>query len=177
MVIKKNKEVKMKYKEILNSYIIKEILKALIVVLIIVIMAIKISTYFFRNNFNTVYTANNLIIDLQPNIKKSLNKISDYESLTMRGNIVNVTNNGEYSKYKMLVCGKKSKDLRLNISNNNIKNLNDYVYENGCYTILEEDIDSNRMNTYELKLFLAKSSKVSDIIVNYKIKIVSSENK
>ena len=76
------------YEKILNNYILIELMKALIVVLIIIVLAVNIGTYIYKSSIHTFYTTNGLIVDLQDTIKKDLNKITDVESLKEQGNIV-----------------------------------------------------------------------------------------
>ena len=159
------------YEKILNNYILMELIKALIVVLIIIILAINIGTYIYKSSVHTFYTTNGLIVDLQDTIKKDLPKITDVESLKEQGNIVGVTNNNQASNYRLLLCGRESPKLRLNINNNSIKNLSGFSYDDGCYRIIDKEINENSTDTYEIKLFIPKSIKMTDYYANYKIKV------
>ena len=71
----------------------------------------------------------------------------------------------------MYLCGRKNDKLRININNTSIKNLESYSYENGCYNIIAKTIVSQSTDTYELKLFIPKSSSLTDYYANYKIKV------
>ena len=148
-----------------------ELIKALIVVLIIVILAVNIGTYLYKNSVHSFYTTNGLIADLQDTIKKDLNKITDVESLKEAGNIIGITNNNGDNNYRLYLCGRKNDKLRININNTSIKNLESYSYENGCYNIIAKTIVSQSTDTYELKLFIPKSSSLTDYYANYKIKV------
>ena len=159
------------YEKILNNYILMELIKALIVVLIIVILAVNIGTYLYKNSVHSFYTTNGLIVDLQDTIKKDLNKITDVESLKEAGNIIGITNNNGDNNYRLYLCGRKNDKLRININNTSIKNLESYPYENGCYNIIAKTIVSQSTDTYELKLFIPKSSSLTDYYANYKIKV------
>lgn len=146
-------------------------MKALIVVLIIIVLAVYIGTYIYKSSIHTFYTTNGLIVDLQDTIKKDLNKITDVESLKEQGNIVGVTNNKDTSNYRLLLCGRQSPKIRLNINNASIKNLSSFSYENGCYIIIDKEIIKQSTDTYELKLFIPKSVSMTDYYANYKIKV------
>lgn len=159
------------YEKILNNYILIELMKALIAVLIIIILAVNIGTYIYKSSIHTFYTTNGLIVDLQDTIKKDLNKITDVESLKEQGNIVGVTNNNDTSNYRLLLCGRQSPKIRLNINNTSIKNLSSFSYENGCYIIIDKEIIKQSTDTYELKLFIPKSVSMTDYYANYKIKV------
>ncbi len=159
------------YEKILNNYILRELIKALIVVLIIIILAINMGTYIYKSSVHTFYTTNGLIVDLQDTIKKDLPKITDVESLKEQGNIVGVTNNNQASNYRLLLCGRESPKLRLNINNNSIKNLSGFSYDDGCYRIVDKKISENSTDTYEIKLFIPKSITMTDYYANYKIKV------
>ena len=159
------------YEKILSNYILMELIKALIVVLIIVILAVNIGTYLYKNSVHSFYTTNGLIVDLQDTIKKDLNKITDVESLKEAGNIIGITNNNGDNNYRLYLCGRKNDKLRININNTSIKNLESYSYENGCYNIIAKTIVSQSTDTYELKLFIPKSSSLTDYYANYKIKV------
>ena len=159
------------YEKILNNYILMELIKALIVVLIIIILAVNIGTYLYKNSVHSFYTTNGLIVDLQDTIKKDLNKITDVESLKEAGNIIGITNNNGDNNYRLYLCGRKNDKLRININNTSIKNLESYSYENGCYNIIAKTIASQSTDTYELKLFIPKSSSLTDYYANYKIKV------
>ncbi|CCY88819.1 unknown [Mycoplasma sp. CAG:956] len=159
------------YEKILNNYILIELMKALIVVLIIIVLAVNIGTYIYKSSIHTFYTTNGLIVDLQDTIKKDLNKITDVESLKEQGNIVGVTNNNDTSNYRLLLCGRQSPKIRLNINNASIKNLSSFSYENGCYIIIDKEIIKQSTDTYELKLFIPKSVSMTDYYANYKIKV------
>ncbi len=159
------------YEKILNNYILVELVKALIVVLIIIILAVNIGTYLYKNSIHSFYTTNGLIIDLQDTIKKDLDKLTDVETLKEKGNIVGITNNNEDGHYRLLLCGRKNAQLRLNINNTSIKNLDNYQYENGCYILNDKVISASSTDTYELKLFIPKSSSLTDYYANYKIKV------
>lgn len=148
-----------------------ELIKALIVVLIIVILAVNIGTYLYKSSVHSFYTTNGLIVDLQDTIKKDLNKITDVESLKEAGNIIGITNNNGDNNYRLYLCGRKNDKLRININNTSIKNLESYSYENGCYNIIAKTIVSRSTDTYELKLFIPKSSSLTDYYANYKIKV------
>ena len=146
-------------------------MKALIVVLIIIVLAVNIGTYIYKISIHTFYTTNGLIVDLQDTIKKDLNKITDVESFNEQGNIVGVTNNNDTSNYRLLLCGRQSPKIRLNINNASIKNLSSFSYENGCYIIIDKEIIKQSTDTYELKLFIPKSVSMTDYYANYKIKV------
>lgn len=159
------------YEKILNNYILGELIKALIIVLVIIIIAVNIGTYLYKSSVHSFYTTNGLIVDLQDTIKKDLNKITDVESLKETGNIIGITNNNGVNNYRLFLCGSKNDKLRININNTSIKNLESYPYENGCYNIIDKTIVSQSTDTYELKLFIPKSSSLTDYYANYKIKV------
>lgn len=159
------------YEKILNNYILGELIKALIIVLVIIIIAVNIGTYLYKSSVHSFYTTNGLIVDLQDTIKKDLNKITDVESLKETGNIIGITNNNGDNNYRLYLCGRKNDKLRININNTSIKNLESYPYENGCYNIIDKTIVSQSTDTYELKLFIPKSSSLTDYYANYKIKV------
>lgn len=159
------------YEKILNNYILGELIKALIIVLVIIIIAVNIGTYLYKSSVHSFYTTNGLIVDLQDTIKKDLNKITDVESLKETGNIIGITNNNGVNNYRLFLCGRKNDKLRININNTSIKNLESYSYENGCYNIIDRTIVSQSTDTYELKLFIPKSSSLTDYYANYKIKV------
>ncbi len=159
------------YEKILNNYILGELIKALIIVLVIIIIAVNIGTYLYKSSVHSFYTTNGLIVDLQDTIKKDLNKITDVESLKETGNIIGITNNNGVNNYRLFLCGRKNDKLRININNTSIKNLESYSYENGCYNIIDKTIVSQSTDTYELKLFIPKSSSLTDYYANYKIKV------
>lgn len=159
------------YEKILNNYILGELIKALIIVLVIIIIAVNIGTYLYKSSVHSFYTTNGLIVDLQDTIKKDLNKITDVESLKETGNIIGITNNNGVNNYRLFLCGRKNDKLRININNTSIKNLESYSYENDCYNIIDKTIVSQSTDTYELKLFIPKSSSLTDYYANYKIKV------
>ena len=50
------------YEKILNNYILIELMKALIVVLIIIVLAINIGTYIYKSSIHTFYTIKPLVV-------------------------------------------------------------------------------------------------------------------
>ena len=88
-----------------------------------------------------------------------------------KGNIIGITNNRKDTSYKILLCGKKNDNLRLNINNTSIKNLSSYTYNNSCYTLVEAPSYKETTDMYEVKLFIPASSLISDYYASYELKV------
>ncbi len=159
------------YPKILNNYIFNEFLKSLIITLIFIIVAFNIASYLYKKNMSNVYTTSNLVIDIAPEIKRDLSKLTDVDSFKEKGNIIGITNNSKDTSYKILLCGKKNDNLRLNINNTSIKNLSSYTYNNSCYTLVEAPSYKETTDMYEVKLFIPASSLISDYYASYELKV------
>lgn len=159
------------YRKILNNYIINEFIKALIIALIIIILAYNIASYLYQKNISALYTTTNLVVDIAPNIKKDLAKLTDIDSFQEKGYIIGITNNSKDTSYKILLCGRKNDNLRLNISNNTLKNLSSYEYDGSCYTLVEAKSLKETTAMYEIKLFIPASSTISDYYASYELKV------
>ena len=114
------------YPKILNNYIFNEFLKSLIITLILIIVAFNIASYLYKKNMSNIYTTSNLVIDIAPEIKYDLAKLTDVDSFKEKGNIIGITNNRKDTSYKILLCGKKNDNLRVNMNNTSI-NLNSII--------------------------------------------------
>ena len=68
------------YPKILNNYIFNEFLKSLIITLILIIVAFNIASYLYKKNMSNIYTTSNLVIDIAPEIKHDLAKLTDVDS-------------------------------------------------------------------------------------------------
>ena len=79
--------------------------------------------------------------------------------------------NRKDTSYKILLCGKKNDNLRLNINNTSIKNLSSYTYNNSCYTLVEAPSYKETTDMYEVKLFIPASSLISDYYASYELKV------
>ena len=159
------------YPKILNNYIFTEFLKALLITVIIIIVAFNNAGYLYKKNMSTVFTTPNLVVDIAPYIKKNLPKFTDVDSFKEKGNILGITNNSKNTSYKVLLCGKKNDNLRININNNTLKNLSSYSYHNSCYTLIDKESLKETTDMYELKLFIPASSSLTDYYASYEIKV------
>lgn len=159
------------YPKILNNYILNEFLKALIITVIIIIVAFNIASYLYKKNMSNVYTTSNLVVDIAPEIKRDLAKLTDVDSFKEKGNIIGITNNSKDTSYKIFLCGKKNDNLRVNINNTSIKNLSSYSYDNSCYTLVEATSYKETTDMYEVKLFIPASSPITDYYASYELKV------
>lgn len=155
----------MKYKQIINSYIFKYLVEAIILVILIILVAIKLANNLYYS------TKSGLIIEGEINREEIINSLTDIESLNIEGNTYSITNNSNKDiSYKLLLCIEESDDIRINISNNSIKYLNNYSYNSGCYIIDNNTINNKSTTIYNIKLFLPKKYNNTKVI-KYSLKL------
>ena len=142
----------MEIKNVIKRELSLTIIETIIVLIIIIFIALELGKYFLRNNLTKTVKVDNL--------DTKLSSLTDYEGLNLKGNNITITNNNDITKYQLLICGNKDNDntIRVGLNNYLIRNLNNFPYDNDCYTLDTSEIKDHSTTIYQIKLWLNKSS-------------------
>lgn len=160
-----------------NEELIKYIGSLIIIILVIIFLSYLIVTNILQNQIKTVYQTDNLIVEINPNIKRNLNKLTDINGLNTPANIINITNSSsKLVNYKILLTGLTPDDsyLRLSINDTFIRSLSNFVKEDNSYILGEFAIPSNYSAFYNIRLWLNYSSSPYETN-QYKFKLTIQE--
>lgn len=150
----------MEIKNVIKRELSLTIIETIIVLIIIIFIALELGKYFLRNNLTKTVKVDNLIVELNPIIDTKLSSLTDYEGLNLKGNNITITNNNDTTKYQLLICGNKDNNntIRVGLNNYLIRSLNNFPYDNNCYTLDTSKIKDHSTTIYQIKLWLNKSS-------------------
>ena len=158
----------------LNSSIIGYCIKIIIAILLVVGLIVFITLKIINNDIRNVYVDNSMMIDIQPKIYKTLEKISDEKSFELKGNTINVTNNSTTTKkYQILLSpiNNNDNDIRLSIDDYIIRYLNKYDKVDDNYLLYELSLDAGYTSINTIKVWLSNSSSLNNINVNFKLMV------
>lgn len=163
----------MKYKDFLNNRIIFLIIQCLFIVFIIIYLSILLGKWLLSNNRDT-YVLKDVVIDIDSNIDKKLEKVSDIEGINLDSNTIMLTNNSNIKKsYQVLLCGNDSnkENIRISINKTLVKSLNKFNYNNSCFEILNSSLEPYSSNELKFSIWNKKSSNIENIYVKYTLKV------
>lgn len=126
------------------------------------------------NERNDIYKTKNLLIDIQPNIKRKLIVTDNYSIGNIKSNRINITNNGnDKTHYKILMSptNELEENIRIALNDSLMRNLTSLKKENNSYIIYDSDIDAKYTHIYHLKIWLI-DNKYENKKFNYKLKVI-----
>lgn len=156
----------------------REIVRYIILIVILVIITfgliIIISMNLLSNERNDIYKTNNLLVNIEPNIKGKIDNISNFNVINNNSNHLVISNNSSNKvSYKILLSpvDDKKDSLKVSLNDTLIRDLSNLkIYEDN-YIIFENELDSHYTDIFELKIWL-KDDKYKDFKFDYRLKVV-----
>lgn len=137
-----------------------EIVRLYFITLMITI-AILLGSYFFvgyllQDNVKSTVLHDGLMVELNPNINRQFNSLTDYEGLNSKKNIINITNTAEDAYYEILISPLNQDDsnIRLSINDLSIKYLSDLPRDGMAYVIKKDSLPRGYTSINFVKLWL-----------------------
>ena len=151
---------------------LKILLGAILKTIGIVLFGYIIATNFVINEKRLVIEKDNLIVDIEPNIKRKLDYIDNYDLTNVKKNRVCVTNNNEEeTKYQVLIgpINNKEEDIMINLNDYLNRKLSNLEKKDNYYIAYEGKLDYQYSAILDIKLFTKTNE---DIKVNFKLKVI-----
>lgn len=161
--------------KLLNKTIFENVISLIVFIIIIVALTFIITLKILQNNVYNVYKEDNFMIELEPKINKTLDKLSDIDGLNSKFNKVNITNNNvDTRKYKILITplNNDASDIRLSVDNYLIRNLSSFDKQNDSYIIYESSLEPQKSILHQIRVWQSKKSQKDNINVNFKIYVI-----
>src|SRR5574344_1650526 len=97
-------------------------------------------SYLMQDKVKTTTLNDNLMVEINPNIKRTIYPLSDFEGLKTNKNIFNITNMGSDTNYKVYLYPiiENDEQIRIDINDLSIKYLSDLQKEDNAYIIKED---------------------------------------
>lgn len=159
--------------KILNGSIRRIYISMILVVLILIVLTSFIAIKLIENKNKLVYQDNNFMVEIEPNINKTIKSLSDSEGLKEKSNKINITNNSDKEKkyqIRLTPLNNNEDDIRISL-NNTIKNLSNYQKEDNYYILLEDNLKPSYSSIYDLRIFLSKNSSLNVLKVNFTLSV------
>ena len=161
-------------KAINKSLVITIISAIFFTIIFIAIVALIVRKVVIEESIYNTYQDQKFMIDLNPKISKTLDKLSDIEGLNSSYSHINITNNNKNKrKYQILLTPINSdeKDIRVSLSNTLIKDLSSFDKNNNNYILGEFSLESGYSNIHQIRSWQKKDSNIDKIEINFKVKV------
>ena len=145
----------------IDKELYKYIGSSIIITIVIIVMLYMLIINILQNRFNKIYQTTNLIVDINPTIDRTINKIIDINGVNAPENKINVTNTSNqtiYYQIEMTPLNKDDEYIRLDIDDLMIRNLNNFSSENNSYIIGNYSLPSGYTSLHTIKLYLDYST-------------------
>ena len=149
------------------------ILSAIIKCIFIVIFGYIIATSFIINEKRLVIEKDGLVIDINPNIRRKLDIINNYDLKNVKKNRVIVTNNSKDKniiKYQIILksINNNEDDIMVNFNDIVDKKLKNFEKKDNYYILYESDLDYQYSGILDIKLYTKEDKKIN---VNFKLDV------
>lgn len=161
-------------KAINKSLVITIISAIFFTIIFIAIVALIVRKVVIEGSIYNTYQDQKFMIDFNPKISKTLDKLSDIEGLNSSYSYINITNNNKNKrKYQILLTPINSdeKDIRVSLSNTLIKDLSSFDKNNNNYILGEFSLESGYSNIHQIRIWQKKDSNIDKIKINFKVKV------
>ena len=154
---------------------VRLILSAIVTSLVIIVFGWLIAMSLVANERSTIYKTDNFLVDIQPNIKRKLDVITNLNIKGIRFNRINITNNGNDSYYKIVMSPIGEYDIKVGINDTLIRDLSSLKMEDGYYVIYEGKLSSSYTAIFNIKLWLVNDND-KDKMFNFKLKVIEENS-
>ena len=141
----------------IDKELYKYIGSSIIITIVIIVMIYMLVINILQNRFNKIYQTTNLIVDINPTIDRTIEKIIDINGVNAPENKINVTNTSDqtiYYQIEMTPLNKDAEYIRLDIDDLMIRNLNNFSSENNSYILGNYSIPGGYTALHTVKLWL-----------------------
>ena len=145
----------------IDKELYKYIGSSIIITIVIIVMLYMLIINILQNRFNKIYQTTNLIVDINPTIDRTFEKLNDIDGVNAPENKINVTNTSNqtiYYQIEMTPLNKDAEYIRLDIDDLMIRNLNNFSSENNSYIIGNYSLPSGYTSLHTIKLYLDYST-------------------
>ena len=145
----------------IDKELYKYIGSSIIITIVIIVMLYMLIINILQNRFNKIYQTTNLIVDINPTIDRTFEKLNDIDGVNAPENKINVTNTSNQTIYYQIEITPLNKDdeyIRLDIDDLMIRNLNNFSSENNSYIIGNYSLPSGYTSLHTIKLYLDYST-------------------
>ncbi len=145
----------------IDKELYKYIGSSIIITIVIIVMLYMLIINILQNRFNKIYQTTNLIVDINPTIDRTFEKLNDIDGVNAPENKINVTNTSNqtiYYQIEMTPLNKDDEYIRLDIDDLMIRNLNNFSSENNSYIIGNYSLPSGYTSLHTIKLYLDYST-------------------
>ena len=160
--------------KILNKSIIYYTISLIISIILFIALVVFITFRVINDNVRNVYIDNNMMIDIQPRINKTLDKLSDIDSFKINGNLINITNNSNKTKTYQIILSpinNNESDIKISIDDYIIRYLNKKKKKDNNYIIYELSLEPTYTSVHIIKVFQSNNSNIDNIKANFKLSV------
>ena len=158
--------------EILNDA--KKTLTYIVIAIIVVLLIFGWLIYkdVIHKSNDVVSKTSNFVIDIDPNINRKLDVITDGNIKNIKSNLVKITNNGkENSHFKILMGPVVDENIKIAINDNLTRDSSKLKIENNKYVLYEAKLSVGYTSLNDIKLWLTDNSN-KDKIYNFNLEVV-----
>ena len=148
------------------------ILNAILKSIAIIIIGYFIATNFVINEKRLVIERDGLITDINPNIRRKLDVVDNYDLKNVKRNRVVVTNNsGDVAKYQVILMpiNKNEEDIMINFNDYVDRTLNRFEKKDNYYILYEGSLEYQYSSILDIKVYTKENKKIN---VNFKLKVI-----
>lgn len=161
----------------INKELFRYIISSIIITMVIIVMVYILVLNIMQNKLNKVFQTSNLIVDLNPNIDRKIEKLTDIDGINSQINKINITNTAKETINYEIILTPVNKDenyIRLDVDDLLIRTLNNFNKEDNNYILGNYSLPSGFTAIHQIKLWLDYSSSPYQSH-NYKFKLTVKE--
>ena len=158
----------------INKEILDHTISATIFTILLVGAAIVITFKYIDSSIQKVYVDKGFSIQISPKINKSLDILSDYEGLSEKNNLINITNNNsEDMNYQIILTplSEDEEDIRVALDKNIIKSLSNFEKKDDYYILIDNILPASVTKVHTITMWQDKRVENKKINVDFKLDV------